>query len=125
MEQMVDQAMRLVHLGEAWLHIGQVEQATGVAHLALRNSLDHHQRGTAAWTYWSLGEINARVDDLEATEGHYGKAMALASELGMAPLQAHCHFGLGKGHGRAGKNERSREHLLAAADIYRNLEMSS
>jgi class 3 adenylate cyclase/tetratricopeptide (TPR) repeat protein len=123
MELMVDQAMRLAHLGEAYLHIDQVEQATSVAHLALQNSQDYHQRGASAWTQWLLGEINTRADNLGAAEGHYSKAMALASELGMAPVVAHCHFGLGKGHGRASSNEQSREHLVAAADLYRTLEM--
>ena len=125
MELMVDQAMRLMHLGEAYLHIDQVKQATSVVQLALQNSLDYHQRGAGAWAQWLLGEINTRADNFGAAEGHYRKAMALASELGMAPLLAHCHFGLGKGYSRASKNEQSREHLLAAADVYRTLEMSS
>jgi class 3 adenylate cyclase/tetratricopeptide (TPR) repeat protein len=122
---MVDQAMRLAHLGEAYLHIGQVEQATSVADLALQTSLNYHQRGADAWTQWLLGEINTRADNLGAAEGHYCKAMALASKLGMAPLLAHCHFGLGKGHGCAGRNEQSWEHLVAAANLYRTLEMPS
>ena len=125
MELMADQAMRLAHLGEAYLHIGQVEQATSVAHLALQTSLNYHQRGADAWTQWLLGEINTRADNLGAAEGHYCKAMALALKLGMAPLLAHCHFGLGKGHGRAGRNKQSWEHLVAAANLYRTLEMPS
>jgi tetratricopeptide (TPR) repeat protein len=125
MELMVDQAMRLVHLGEAYLHIDQVKQATSFVHLALQNSRDYHQRGAGAWAQWLLGEIHTRDDDLGAAEGHYRKAMALASELGMEPLLAHCHFGLGKGYSRGNKNEQSREHLLAAAGVYRTLEMSS
>jgi hypothetical protein len=85
MELMVDQAMRLAHLGEAYLQIGQVEQATSIAHLALQTSLNYQQRGADAWTQWLLGEINTRADNLGAAEGHYCKAMALASKLGMAP----------------------------------------
>jgi tetratricopeptide (TPR) repeat protein len=125
MELMVDQAMRLAHLGEAYLQIGEVEQATRVADLALQTSLDYYQHGARAWTQWLLGEINMRADNLEAADGHYRKAMAMASELGMAPLVAHCHFGLGKRHGRASKNDQSREHLVAAAGLYRTLEMPS
>jgi tetratricopeptide (TPR) repeat protein len=124
MELMVDQAMRLVHLGEAYLHLDQMKQATSVVQLALQNSFDHHQRGAGAWVQWLLGEINTRGDNLGVAEGHYRKAMALASELGMAPLLAHCHFGLGEGYSRASKNEQSQEHLLAAAGMYRTLEMS-
>lgn len=88
---MVDQGMRLVHLAEAHLHIDQVEQAISVAHLALQISREYHQRGAGAWTQWLLGEISTRVGNLGVAEDHYSKAMALASELGMAPLLAHCH----------------------------------
>jgi len=125
MELMVDQAMRLMHLGEAYLHIGQPAEATRIAHLAIRQSRDYHQHGARAWALWLLGEINARTDNLPAAESHYRKAMALASELEMKPLVAHCHFGLGKEQERAGQNERREEHLCAAENIYRSLEMTT
>ena len=105
MELMVDQAMRLMHLGEAYLHDNQVEKATDIANLALQNALNYHQRGAAAWIHWLLGEINARSDFRGAAEDHYSQAEALASQLGMAPLLAHCHFGLKKAKvARAGPN---------------------
>jgi hypothetical protein len=46
--------------------------------------------------------------------------MALAQELGMRPLLAHCHFGLGKVLQRAGRQQEAREHLNAAAALYRD-----
>lgn len=125
MELMVDQAMRLVHLGEAYLHIGRTEEASRIAHLAIRHSRDYRQRGVAAWAQWLLGEINTRADNLAAAENHYREAMALASELKMVPLVAHCHFGLGKGYGFAGRDNQSGEHLYAATNLYRSLEMTS
>ena len=123
MELMVDQAMRLMHLSEAYLHIDDMDQTIRIAHQALRNSIDYQQRGAGAWTHWLLGEINTRANDLRLAQDHYEEFITLASELGMAPLLAHCHFALGKGNGRASKNERSREHLVAAAGLYRSLEM--
>ena len=124
MEFMVDQAMRLVHLSEAYLHDGQVERATGVAHLALQNAADHNQRGTGAWTQWLLGEINTHVKNPGTAEEHYRKAMALASECGMVPLLAHCHLGIGKGYGSKGKGAPlAHEHLVKAAGMYGSLEM--
>ena len=125
MELMVDQAMRLVHLSEAYLHNNQVKQATSIANLALEKALHYHQRGAVAWCHWLLGEVNAQADHLGAAENYYSQAMALASELGMPPLLAHCHFGLGKGHSRAGRNEQSQKHLVAAAGMYRTLSMPS
>jgi tetratricopeptide (TPR) repeat protein len=97
MELMADQSMRLMHLGEALLHDNQLEKATDIANLALQNALNYRQRSAAAWIHWLLGEINARSDFREAAEDHYSQAEVLASELGMAPLLAHCHFGLNKG----------------------------
>ena len=41
---------------------------------------------------------------------HYGAAIALASELGMRPLVAHCHLGLGKLYRQTGKREQAHEH---------------
>ena len=41
----------------------------------------------------------------EAAEGHYRQALGLASELGMRPLVAHCHLGLGKLYRRTGQRE--------------------
>ncbi len=123
MELMVDQPIRLLHLSEAYLHAGQMEQAASIAHLALRSAQDYKQRGAAAWTKWLLGEIYSRAGNLETAARHYEKAMAVASELGMAPLVAHCHLGIGWGHGRVNKGDLAREHLAQAARLYRNLEM--
>jgi predicted ATPase len=48
-----------------------------------------------------LGNIAARRDPLEAAqaEAHYQQALALAEALGMRPLVAHCHHGLGRLYG--------------------------
>jgi class 3 adenylate cyclase/tetratricopeptide (TPR) repeat protein len=123
MELMVDQPIRLVHLSEAHLHAGQTEQAARTAHLALQSAQDHNQRGAVAWTQWLLGEIHSRAGALEACDGQYGKAMAVAAELGMAPLVAHCHLGMGKALARANKGGQAREHLAKASGLYRSLEM--
>jgi hypothetical protein len=46
-----------------------------------------------------------------------------AEELGMRPLLAHCHLGLGKLTQRTGKREQAREHLTTAIRMYREMEM--
>jgi uncharacterized protein HemY len=58
-------------------------------------------------------------------EAQYDAAMALASELGMRPLVAHCHVGLGALYRRTGKGEQAREHLTTAITMYREMEMAS
>ena len=47
----------------------------------------------------------------------------LAGELGMRPLVAHCHLGLGKLYRRTGERERAREHLSTATTMYREMDM--
>jgi hypothetical protein len=56
-------------------------------------------------------------------DGHYRDALALAEELGMRPLAAHCHLGLGKLSRRAGQREQALERLTAAATLYRQMDM--
>jgi hypothetical protein len=48
---------------------------------------------------------------------------ALATELGMRPLIAHCHLGLGKLYRRTGTQEQAREHLATATTMYREMDM--
>ena len=71
---------------------------------------------------WVLGEIAARSAPAEA-EGRYRSARALAEELGMQPLVAHCHLGLGKLYRRAGNGQQAQEHLTTAITMYREMEM--
>jgi len=51
------------------------------------------------------------------------RAPALATELGMRPLVAHCHFGFGNLHARTGRREEAREHLATATTLYREMDM--
>jgi hypothetical protein len=42
----------------------------------------------------------------------------------MRPLVAHCHLGLGKVYLRTSKRDQARDHLTAAATVYRDMDMS-
>ena len=57
-------------------------------------------------------------------EAAYGQAMTLAEDLGMRPLAAHCHFGLGALHAKMGQFEQARVDLSKAIDLYRAMEMT-
>ena len=83
------------------------------------------QRGNQAWALWLLGESTARQvsPEGEPAAGHYRQALALAEELGMRPLQAHCHRGLGMLYARTGQQQ-ARAVLVAAIDLYRDMEMT-
>jgi hypothetical protein len=55
----------------------------------------------------------------------HAAALALAEALGMRPLAAHCHLGLGAVYARLGDAGHRREHLERAVWTYRELGMSS
>jgi hypothetical protein len=92
-----------------------------VAELAMERGF----RGTEARTLQLLGEIGARREPPEFAEAedNYLRALALAEQLEMRPLVAHCHLGLGRLHRRQGNPREARSHVRAAKDVYRELDM--
>ena len=73
-----------------------------------------------------LGEIAAHAGppDIEQAESYYRQALALADELGMRPLAAHCHLGLGTLYRKIGRDEQAQAELTTAAEMYRAMEMT-
>jgi hypothetical protein len=49
--------------------------------------------------------------------------LALAEDLGLRPLVAHCYLGLGVLYRRAGKRQPAREHLTTAATMFGEMNM--
>ena len=112
--------------GEAYLLAGEVEEADRLAQQALANSRHRKMRGEEARALWLLGEIAMRRDppDVAQAEAHYQQALALAEELGMRPLQAHCHHGLGRLYHQTGCAEPARVALATAIGLYRAMDMT-
>ena len=48
----------------------------------------------------------------------------MAEELGMRPLQAHCHRGLGTLYATIGQQEQARVELSTAINLYRAMEIT-
>ena len=86
----------------------------------------YQERGHEAYALRLLGEIAARREPPEhgQAEAHYHQALALADDLGMRPLQAHCHRGLGTVYAATGQWEQARAALSAAIDLYRPMDMT-
>ena len=61
---------------------------------------------------------------MESAEAYYQQALTLAEALGMRPLQAHCHRGLGTLYATAGQREQAHAELSAAIDLYRAMDMT-
>jgi hypothetical protein len=116
----------LAYLGEAHLLADRREDDLTIARRALDLALRQKERGNEAWVLRLLGEIASRGDrlDAETVEGYYRQALALATELGMRPLAAHCHRGLGKLYRRSSEPARAEEHLAIAASMYREVGMT-
>jgi len=101
-------------------------EAVQLARRALDLARAHKERGNEAWALRLLGEITAHQDpqELETAEAHYRQALALADELGMRPLVAHCYLGLGTLHSRLGLVDQARTDLTAAIALYRAMDMT-
>jgi class 3 adenylate cyclase/tetratricopeptide (TPR) repeat protein len=113
-------------LSEAYLLAGRLEDARQRAAQAVDLARQYQQRGQQAWALWLLGETTARQapPEVEPAAGHYRQALTLADELGMRPLQAHCHRGLGMLYGKLGQQEQARRELSTAIAMYRTMEMT-
>jgi tetratricopeptide (TPR) repeat protein len=86
----------------------------------------HQERGHQAYALRLLGNIAARREPPEAAqaEAHYRQALALAEELGMRPLQAHCHLSLGTLYVKTGQRKQARTELSTAIELYRDMDMT-
>jgi class 3 adenylate cyclase/tetratricopeptide (TPR) repeat protein len=115
-----------VWLGEAQLLAGCLEEVQQLAQRALALSQAHQERGNLAYALRLLGESAARRDppDVEPAVSHYRQALALAEALGMRPLQAHCHRGLGMLYATVGQQEQARAALSTAIEMYRAMAMT-
>jgi predicted ATPase len=111
---------------EAYLLAGRREGAHQRAAQALDLARQYQQRGHQAWALWLLGESTARQASpaVEPATGYYRQALALAEELGMRPLQAHCHRGLGMLYGTLGQQEHARRELSTAIEMYHTMAMT-
>jgi predicted ATPase len=120
------QARCSLPLGEAQLLADRLEEAQALAERALALARAHQGRGHQAYALRLLGAIAAQREPLEnaPAEIHYHQALALAEELGMRPLQAHCHRGLGTLYAATGQREQARTALSTAIEMYQSMEMT-
>ena len=121
----VENARSLVHLAEGHDFAHRTEDARSTAARALELARAHGERTNEALALRVLGTITAHSDPVQVAKAaaHYQNAGTLGNELGMRPLVAHCHLGLGKLHRRTGKREQAQEHLTTATTLYREMDM--
>ena len=107
-----------------WL--GAWRRRNQLALRALEFSRDPQERGQQAYALRLLGDIAAQRQppEVEQAEAYYRQALALADELGMRPLQAHCHRGLGTLYAPLGQREQACAALSTASEMYRSMDMT-
>jgi tetratricopeptide (TPR) repeat protein len=120
------QALCHLALSEALALARRLDEAHTLAEWTLALVRTHKERGNEAYALRLLGEIVARRSPPEAAqaEAHYRQALALAEALGMRPLQAHCHRGLGALYVATGQREQAHTALATAIEMYRAMEMT-
>jgi hypothetical protein len=125
MNVMSQNTLTVVYLAEAHLLAGHVQEATDHAAGAIALSRRRNERGYQAWALRLVGEIGSRpeVVDLSSSAASFQEALRLSEALGMRPLEAHCHLGLGRLHWRGGDRAASGEHLGMAAAMYGEMDM--
>jgi hypothetical protein len=72
--------------------------------------------------YAVVGESNG--SNSHSLAAAYRQALVLAEALGMRPLQAHCHRGLGRLYAATGQPEPTRMALSMALEMYRAMDMT-
>ena len=121
-----DETRRGALLSEAYLLAGLPREARDTALAALQSGEQRGHKGQVAWVHRVLGEIARLYPSLllDSADHHYCEALRRAEDLGMRPLVAHCHLGLGKMHRRDGKREWAQEQLTIATAMYRDMDMT-
>jgi tetratricopeptide (TPR) repeat protein len=121
-----DQTLCTLALGEAQMWVGRLEEARALAERALALTRAHQARGNQVYALHLLGDIAARREppEVEPAVAYYQQALTLAEELGMRPLQAHCHRGLGTLYATTGQREQVRAALTTAIALYHAMAMT-
>jgi class 3 adenylate cyclase/tetratricopeptide (TPR) repeat protein len=114
----------LLGAGGVCLAAGRLDEATGHAREAVALARRLGARGHEAHALCLAGDVASARDRAEA-DARYQEALALGGALGMRPLVAHCHLGLGRLRRRAGQRPQAQEHVALATTLYREMGMSA
>jgi sugar phosphate isomerase/epimerase len=70
------------------------------------------------------GAARRKPPERDQVGDDYRQSLALAEELGMRPLVAHCHLALGTLSATIGRRAEARTELFTAIDLYRAMDMT-
>jgi class 3 adenylate cyclase/DNA-binding SARP family transcriptional activator len=109
--------------GMACHSAGRIDEAAAHARKALDVARRLGARVSEADALCLTGDV-ASTRDADDAAGHYREALTLAEGLGMHPLVAHCHLGLGKLYQCTGQQREAEEHLATATQRYHDMGMT-
>jgi class 3 adenylate cyclase/tetratricopeptide (TPR) repeat protein len=116
-------ALILLCAGTTYLSAGRMDEARKHAHEALGLTRQLGARASEAHALALVGDVAAIGGDEDAA-GYYRDALARADGLGMRPLVAHCHRGLGEWYRQNSNRTKADEHLATAATMYAEMGMN-
>jgi tetratricopeptide (TPR) repeat protein len=124
-EMVAYEVLCCLSLGEALALAGRLKEAHALAERALALAQEHQEPGHQAYALRLLGEITAQrtPPEAEQSEADHQHALVMANELGMRPLAAHCHLGLGMLYHQIGWHEEAQVALSIAVKLYRAMDM--
>jgi tetratricopeptide (TPR) repeat protein len=124
MGRMGGHALLVVRLGEAYLRAGRLDEAEDAARRALAMAREKAERGHEAYALHLLGEVMARrAPEDPSGDAALRLASALAQELSMRPLLAHCQVSRARLERRAGRAASARQLFDAGIGTFRELDM--
>ena len=122
---LMDHPLFMAQLGNARLLTGAIDEATRLGERSLALAREQGSRGNEGWVLRLLGEAAALQvpPDREKAYECFQQAAAISEGLGMRPLLAQCHFGLGRFARRMNDVEQAKQHLTMAANLFIEMDM--
>jgi DNA-binding SARP family transcriptional activator/tetratricopeptide (TPR) repeat protein len=116
----------LTLLGEGYLLVGEFEEALTRAGRALGLSRERGERGNEGWSLRLTGAALSALRPRSESEiaDSYRSALVIAEDLGMEPLRAHCHLGLGRLERQAGRAAGGDGHHSMARRLFETMAMT-
>ena len=118
-------ALFTARLAYAYLRARRENEAARLASDALSIARGRGERGYEAWALHILGEITGHiaVPRPDIAIHHHSEALALAQDLGMRPLAAHCYVGLARLYRSTAEREKAQDHFTTAMAMYQDMSM--
>jgi tetratricopeptide (TPR) repeat protein len=109
---------------EALLLNGDDDAARGKGERALGLAREFGERGEEAESLLLLAGVAAKRQVFTAARALYSEAIELAGKLGMRPVIARCHLGLGRAFWVSGASGEAKEELATAMTMLRDMGMT-